>query len=78
MSSDLHPFHGTFVYENSRSKVAIKEVSGIFVLNLQVFAQKVGFISGSHSVDGTQILQHCTSCWLISVATWSQSWVYGH
>jgi len=40
MSSDLHPFHGTFVYENSESKVAIKEVSGIFVLNLQVFAQR--------------------------------------
>jgi hypothetical protein len=40
MSSDLHPFLGTFVYENSRSKVAIKEVSGLIVLNLQVFAQR--------------------------------------
>lgn len=78
-SSDLHPFHGTFVYEDSGVKRGYK--GSFWPLGIELAGlctKKVGFVSGSHSVDGTQILKHYTSCWLISVAMWSQSWVYSH
>lgn len=57
MSSDLHPFHRTSTYGNSRPQGATKEVCLVFGVILLVVAHKVGFISGNHSADGAQILQ---------------------